>query len=163
VTAARRVNPFQLPTPIRLAQQRSPSAGVMSALKLCWVVSRSRELGDAQRKFDAKTELLTKADLQSRAYRFPRSVGPTRNAHAITNAERYHWSWISKQQNPVYNILTKMAPKITPPRALAAASFCLIAGYSAYRYRISRSSPKDKATPPGQYTHGFSYTEWMAI
>ncbi|KAH6893401.1 putative superoxide dismutase copper chaperone Lys7 [Thelonectria olida] len=41
-----------------------------------------------------------------------------------------------------------MTPKITPPRALAAASFCLIAGYSAYRYRISRSSPKDKATPP---------------
>ncbi|KAI5457725.1 putative superoxide dismutase copper chaperone Lys7 [Mariannaea sp. PMI_226] len=41
-----------------------------------------------------------------------------------------------------------MAPKITPPRALAAASVCLIAGYSAYRYGFSRLNHKNKATPP---------------
>lgn len=39
-----------------------------------------------------------------------------------------------------------MAPKITAQRALAAASFAIVAGYSAYRYSISRSNSKDTSS-----------------
>ncbi|KAF7537540.1 hypothetical protein G7Z17_g12834 [Cylindrodendrum hubeiense] len=59
-----------------------------------------------------------------------------------------------------------MAPKITPPRALAAASLCLIAGYSAYRYGASRSSnSKDKppATASGNKTVDNSFETLFAV
>ncbi|KAH7140736.1 putative superoxide dismutase copper chaperone Lys7 [Dactylonectria macrodidyma] len=59
-----------------------------------------------------------------------------------------------------------MAPKITPPRALAAASLCLVAGYSAYRYASSRSSnSKDipPATASGKKTVDNSFETLFAV
>ncbi|KAH7000272.1 putative superoxide dismutase copper chaperone Lys7 [Ilyonectria destructans] len=57
-----------------------------------------------------------------------------------------------------------MAPKITPPRALAAASLCLIAGYSAYRYGSSRRN-NSKDTPPasGKKTVDNSFETLFAV
>ncbi|KPM34889.1 hypothetical protein AK830_g11683 [Neonectria ditissima] len=58
-----------------------------------------------------------------------------------------------------------MAPKITPPRALAAASLCLIAGYSAYRYGYSRRNSKDisSAAASGKKTVDNSFQTLFAV
>ncbi|KAK7408001.1 copper chaperone [Neonectria punicea] len=58
-----------------------------------------------------------------------------------------------------------MAPKITPPRALAAASLCLIAGYSAYRYGYSRRNSKDIPPAPasGKKTVENSFETLFAV
>ncbi|KAF5008311.1 hypothetical protein FDECE_5412 [Fusarium decemcellulare] len=57
-----------------------------------------------------------------------------------------------------------MAPKVTPSRALAAASLFAIAGYSAYRYRISRlNSNSTPPAAPGKMTADNSFETLFAV
>ncbi|KAF4471415.1 superoxide dismutase 1 copper chaperone [Fusarium albosuccineum] len=57
-----------------------------------------------------------------------------------------------------------MTPKVTPSRALAAASLFAIAGYSAYRYRISRlNSNSTPPAAPGKMTADNSFETLFAV